>query len=45
MPIWRRIASFLRLGSYDQLMVCEAIAMLALARFVVITTPFRFIAA
>jgi hypothetical protein len=44
MPLRRKLATFLGKSRADRMLVCEAIVMLGLARFIVVTVPFRFIA-
>jgi Transglutaminase-like superfamily len=39
----RKLKTFLAMRSADQLLVCEAAAMLALARLIVLTVPFRYV--
>jgi transglutaminase superfamily protein len=43
MKLRRKLGTFLRLRGADRRLVCEAMLMLALARFVVITVPFRLL--
>lgn len=44
MPLLRKLAAFQKKAPADRLLICEAIVTLALARMVVLTVPFRFIA-
>ena len=44
MPLERKLKTFLRMRGADRLLVAEAILALGLARLIVITTPFRFMA-
>jgi hypothetical protein len=41
----RKIKTFLSMSSADRWLVCEAIVMLGMARFIVIAIPFRLVAA
>jgi hypothetical protein len=38
----RKLKTFLAMRAPDRLLVCEAVAMLALARLIVLTVPFRY---
>jgi hypothetical protein len=44
MKLRRKLRTFLGMSGADRLMVCEAVLMLALARLMVLTVPFRFMA-
>jgi len=44
MKLRRKLRTFLVMSGADRWLVCEAIAMLGLARFIVITFPFSFLA-
>jgi len=44
MHLRRKFATFLGKSPADRMLVCEAIVMLALARLIVITVPFRMLA-
>jgi len=44
MRLWRKFKTFLAMGGPDRLLVCESAAMLALARLIVLTVPFRILA-
>lgn len=44
MKLRRKRASFMRMSAADRLMVCEAILLLGLARLIVLSVPFRFMA-
>jgi hypothetical protein len=44
MPLERKLTTFLRMRGADRLLVCEAVVALGVARLIVITTPFRFMA-
>jgi hypothetical protein len=44
MKLQRKLTTFLAMSGSDRWLVCEAIVMVGLARFIVITVPFRFIA-
>jgi hypothetical protein len=44
MKLRRKLRTFLAMSGADRLLVCEAIVMLGLARFIVIAVPFRFMA-
>ena len=44
MRLWRKFKTFLAMGGPDRLLVCESTAMLALARLIVLTVPFRILA-
>ena len=41
----RKLETFLAMRGADRLLVCEAVAMLALSRLIVLTVPFRYVAA
>jgi Transglutaminase-like superfamily len=40
----RKLKTFLSMGGTDRWLVCEAIVMLGMARFIVIAAPFRLVA-
>jgi hypothetical protein len=42
-PLRARLRTFLAMRCADRLLVCEAVAVLALARVVVLTVPFRYV--
>jgi hypothetical protein len=42
MLLWRKLETFIAVRSADRLLVCEAVAMLALARLIVLAIPFRY---
>jgi Transglutaminase-like superfamily len=44
MQLRRKLGTFLGMRGADRLLVCEAILTLALARLIVLTVPFRFVA-
>ncbi len=44
MKLRRKIGTFLGMSGADRLLICEAILLLALARLIVLTVPFRFMA-
>ena len=44
MKLRRKLKTFLGMSGADRLLVCEAIVMLGMARFIVITVPFRLVA-
>ena len=44
MTLRRKLGTFLRMRGADRWLVCEAMLMLALARLIVITVPFRVLA-
>jgi len=45
MLLQRKLKTFLGMRGVDRLLVCEAMAMLALARLLVLTVPFRYMVA
>ena len=44
MKLWRKLKIFLGMNVADRILVCEAILVLALARLIVLTVPFRCMA-
>jgi hypothetical protein len=44
MQLWRKLRTLLGMSGADRWRICEAVVMLGMARFIVITVPFRFIA-
>jgi hypothetical protein len=44
MTLLRKLGTFARMSQKDRLLICEAIVLLGLARFIVVAMPFRMIA-